>query len=209
MKIAVIGANGKAGRLIVEEADIRGIDTTAIVRSENKSVAKHVIEKDLFDLTKEDVVGFDVLVNSFAVWQPELYPKHIEAIKHLSNLLRGSERRLIVVGGAGSLFLDESYIKTLSDSEGFPEEFKGLADAMRESLDVLKKEFDVNWTYISPAADFDAEGEKTGKYIKRGEVFSVNEKGESRISYADYATAFVDEIENGQHIKERISLLGE
>ena len=66
---------------------------------------------------------------------------------------------------------------------------------------------DVKWTFISPAGDFQAEGEKTGAYILAGEELTLNEKGESIISYADYAIALVDEIEKGNHIQERISVV--
>lgn len=65
MKIAVIGANGKAGKLIANEAVKRGFDVTAIVRSENQSQAQHVLQKDIFALTREDLLGFDALVNAF------------------------------------------------------------------------------------------------------------------------------------------------
>ena len=68
---------------------------------------------------------------------------------------------------------------------------------------------DVKWTYLSPAADFQADGEKTGKYILAGEDFTLNAKGESVISYADYAIAMVDEIEKGNHIGQRISVVKE
>ena len=68
---------------------------------------------------------------------------------------------------------------------------------------------DVKWTYLSPAADFQADGEKTGKYILAGEDFTLNSQGESVISYADYAIAMVDEIEKGNHIGQRISVVKE
>ena len=67
----------------------------------------------------------------------------------------------------------------------------------------------MQWTFVSPAADFQAEGERTGKYILAGEEFTLNSKNESIISYADYAIAMVDEIEKGKHIKERISVVRE
>lgn len=78
---------------------------------------------------------------------------------------------------------------------------------LREALKELRKVEDVNWTYVSPAIDFQADGEKTGKYILSGEEFTLNERNESIISYADYAVAMVDEIEKGNHIKERISVV--
>lgn len=78
---------------------------------------------------------------------------------------------------------------------------------MAKALDELRKRDDVQWTYISPAGDFQAEGERTGNYILAGEELTLNEKGESIISYADYAIAMVDEIEKGTHIKQRISVV--
>ena len=78
-----------------------------------------------------------------------------------------------------------------------------------KALEELRKFNDVNWTYVSPAGDFRADGERTGKYILGGEELVLNSKGESVISYADYAIAMVDEIESGKHIKERISVVSE
>ena len=78
-----------------------------------------------------------------------------------------------------------------------------------KALGELRKFDDVNWTYVSPAGDFQADGERTGKYILGGEELVLNSKGESVISYADYAIAMVDEIESGKHIKERISVVSE
>ena len=84
-----------------------------------------------------------------------------------------------------------------------------LANAQGKELELLRKRNDVNWTFISPAGDFQAEGERTGKYILAGEELTLNSKGESIISYADYAIAMVDEIVKGNHIKERISVVRE
>ena len=78
---------------------------------------------------------------------------------------------------------------------------------MAKALGELRLRNDVNWTYISPAGDFQADGEKTGEYILGGEELTLNDKGESIISYADYAVALVDEIVKGKHIRERISVV--
>ena len=102
MKIAVICANGKAGQLITKEAVNRGLDVTAIVRSENKSSAKNVIIKDLFELTAEDLKGFDAVVDAFGAWTPDVLPQHSTSLKHLCDLLSGTDVRLLVVGhGSG------------------------------------------------------------------------------------------------------------
>ena len=79
---------------------------------------------------------------------------------------------------------------------------------MAKALSELRENKDVKWTYISPAAEFVADGERTGEYILAGKEFTLNSKGESVISYADYAIAFVDEAVSGNHIQERISVLG-
>lgn len=207
MKIAVVGANGKSGKLIVKEAVERNIDVTAIVRSENASLAKTVITKDLFDLTKEDLVGFDVVVDAFGAWTEETLPLHSTSLQHLCNLLSGSTTRLLVVGGAGSLFVDKEHTVRLIDTPDFPDMFKPLASNMGKALEELRTRNDVNWTYISPAADFQAEGAKNGEYLLAGEEFTVNAKGESVISYADYAVAMLDEILHGNHVQQRISVI--
>ena len=87
MKIALIGANGKAGKLIANEAVKRGFDVTAIVRSENQSQAQHVLQKDLFALTREDLQGFDAVVDAFGVWNEEQFPFHITSLRHLADLV--------------------------------------------------------------------------------------------------------------------------
>ena len=208
MKIAVIGANGKAGSLIVNEAVERGHDVTAIVRSANKSEAQHELIKDLFDLTKEDLLEFDAVVSAFGAFARDNLPQHTSSLEHLAMLLADTKIRLLIVGGAGSLYMDPEMSIQLSDTPDFPADYKPLARAMAEGLAHLRQFDNVLWTYISPAADFDADGAKTGDYILAGEVFTVNEAGQSRISYADYAVAMLDEIEKGSHIKKRISVLG-
>lgn len=207
MKVGVVCANGKAGKLIVKEAVERGLDVTAIVRGENESVADKVIAKDLFDLTADDLKGFDVVVDAFGAWTEDALPKHSSSLKHLCDALSGSQTRLMVVGGAGSLYVNKEHTAQVSEGQDFPEIFKPLATAMAKALTELRQRKDVRWTYISPAGDFQAEGEKTGEYILAGEELTLNEKGESIISYADYAVAMVDEITKGNHIQERISVV--
>lgn len=96
----------------------------------------------------------------------------------------------------------------LMDSAGFPESYLPIASAMAEALSELRRRQDVRWTYVSPAAEFVSDGERTGTYLLGGEEFVCNEKGESTISYADYAIAMVDEAVNGAHIQKRISVTG-
>lgn len=206
MKIAVICANGKEGRLIVGEAIARGVEVTAVVRGENQSAATMVIRKDLFDLTAADLEGFDAVIDAFGAWTPETLPQHSTSLKHLCDLVSGKETRLLVVGGAGSLYVNPEHTMQVMDGADFPEMFKPLAFSMGRALEELRTRADVKWTYISPAIDFQADGAKTGKYISGGEELIWNDKGESIISYADYAVAMVDEALNGNHIRQRISV---
>ena len=209
MKIAVVCANGKAGKFIVKEAVERGLDVTAVARGENKSVAQNYIEKDLFDLTKEDLANFDVVIDAFGTWAEETLPLHSTSLKKLCDLLSNTNKRLLVVGGAGSLYVDKKHTKQVMDDPDFPDIFKPLAKAQGKTLEELRKRNDVKWTFISPASDFQAEGKRTGKYILGGEELTLNSKGESIISYADYAIAMIDEAVEGKHIQERISVVVE
>ena len=206
-KIAVVAANGKAGKLVVEEAVQRGMDVTAFVRSENATVAQEAVVKDIMDLTAEDLAGFDAVVDAFGAWTPETLPQHSTTLEHLCDVLSGSQTRLLVVGGAGSLYVNPEHTMAVSDAPDFPEIFKPLAFAMAAALADLRKRDDVNWTYISPAGDFQADGDRTGEYILGGEELALNDRGESIISYADYAIAMVDEIESGDHVRQRISVV--
>lgn len=209
MKIAVVCANGKAGKLIVKEAVDRGLDVTAVVREENQTCSQKVLKKDLYDLTAADLTGFDVVIDAFGAWAPEALPQHSTSLKHLCDILSGTQIRLLVVGGAGSLYVNPEHTVCVADGPDFPDAFKPLAAAMAKALSELRQRTDVNWTYISPAKDFQAEGARTGRYILGGKEMTLNSKGESVISYADYAIAMIDEAVDGHHIRERISVVAE
>ena len=206
-KIAVVAANGKAGRAIVKEAVSRGLDVTAMVREANRTDAQHTIERDLFDLTAADLAGFDVVIDAFGAWTPQTLPQHSTSLAHHCDILSGTNTRLLVVGGAGSLYTNPEHTACLANSPDFPDAYKPLAGAMAKALGELRKRSDVRWTYLSPAADFQADGPRTGSYILGGEELAVNGRGQSAISYADYAIAMVDQAVSGDHIQRRISVV--
>ena len=106
------------------------------------------------------------------------------------------------------MYVNSEHTVQVKDLESFPDMFRPLATNMGEALSELRKRSDVQWTYLSPAGDFVADGERTGEYLLGGEEYFVNDKGESRISYADYAIAMVDEIENANNIQKRFSVIG-
>ena len=103
--------------------------------------------------------------------------------------------------------MNSEHTQQLFETPNFPEDYKPLATAQAKTLDEIRKRNDVKWTFVSPAADFQPDGEKTGKYILAGEEFTTNSKGESVLSYADYAVAMIDEVVKGNHIQQRISIL--
>lgn len=211
MKIGIIGATGKAGDLILKEAVKRGHEVTAIVRNSQKVENQDtpLLEKDVFSLSTEDLAPFDVVVNAFGV-PPEKAEQHVEAGRILINVLKEAhDTRLIVVGGAGSLFVDEARTTRLAETPEFPEAFRSIANGQAQNLADLEASEGIQWTFLSPAAFFDPEGRRTGRYQKGDDGFIVNSKGKSYISYADYAIALVDEIESGEHKNRRFTVVSE
>ena len=207
MKIAIIGASGKAGSLILKEAVERGHEVTAIVRDGSKITNDQVavLEKDIFNLTADDVKVFDVVVNAFNAPHGQEH-LHVEAGKKLIDILSGLKTRLIVVGGAGSLYVDEAKTVQLFNTPEFPELYLATAKNMGENLKELQGTTSVNWTYISPSAFFDPQGSRTGAYQTGQDHLLANSEGKSYVSYADYAIALVDEIENAKHLNERFTV---
>lgn len=211
MKIGIIGASGKAGSFILTEAVERGHEVTAIVRNaekvKNRNVA--VLEKDIFDLKAEDVKEFDVVVNAFGGVHGQEH-LHVDAGKILIEAMKGAPlTRLIVVGGAGSLFVDEAKTIRLMNTPDFPKEYFATASNQGRNLEDLQAATGIQWTFISPAAFFNPEGKRTGSYQKGKDNLIVNAAGQSYVSYADYAIAVLDEIENPEHTNERFTVVSE
>lgn len=207
-KVAVLCAAGRQGKLLVKEAVSRGYDVTAFVRGKAEESEVKTVVRDLFDLKREDLVGFDVVIDAFGAWTSDTVDGIYKAVRYLCDLLSGTNVRLLVVGGAGSLFVDKERVTTVADLPTFPDVFKPVAAAHAKALAELRIRSDVKWTYLSPAGNFVADGERTGEYILGGEDYFVNEKGVSEISYADYAIAMIDEIENENNIQKRFSVIG-
>lgn len=210
MKIGIVGASGKVGNLVLKEALKRGHEVTAIVRDASKLVDTNVavIEKNVFDLKTEDLNQFEVVVNAFGAPLGE-EQAHVDAGHVLIEALKGTKTRLIVVGGAGSLYVDDNKTVRLIDTPEFPDFVKPTAKGQGRNLEELLQTTDLTWTFIIPSAVFDAEGKGTGSYQAGTDRLLVNSKGESYISYADYAIALVDEIENAKHLNQRFTVVGE
>ena len=146
MKIAIIAANGKAGKLIAAEAVNRGIDLTAFVRGENKSAAQSAVQKDALSLTKDDLAAFDVVVDAVGGWTADTVGAIPAVAKHLAEVLSGTQTRLLVVGGAGSLFVNKEHTACVADDPAFPADWKPLASAHAEALASLRATTGLKWT---------------------------------------------------------------
>ena len=208
MKIGIIGATGKAGQKLTQEAIKRGLDVTAIVRDASKlTESVQVIEKNILELTEEDIKPFDVIINTFAAPLTDAEQYRVMG-KHLIAIFSDVSTRLIVVGGAGRLFVDETSATHLFDTPDFPEFLIPSSKNQYESYLDLKAS-SIEWTYVSPAAFFDPEGRRTGNYEIGKDHLIFNSAGESYISYADLAVAIIDEAVGEKYLCAAITVVGE
>jgi putative NADH-flavin reductase len=211
VKIAVIGASGKVGSFIRDEALARGHQVTAIVRHPEKITVRNphltVVKADVLkDKVDELVKGHDAVISAYnAGWDnPDIYNEHVKGAEAImSGVKKSAIKRLLVVGGAGSLEIAPGV--QLVDTVDFPEHFKGGALATRETLYMLKKEKELEWTFLSPPQKLDP-GERTGHYRVGKDQLLKDKGGESKISTQDYAVAMLDELEHPKHIRERFTV---
>ncbi|UVH50254.1 NAD(P)-dependent oxidoreductase [Pseudomonas sp. CBS] len=200
-KIAIIGATGRAGSQLLEEALRRGHTVTAIARNTDKiGVRPGVIAKQVDALDaqalEQAIRGNDVVISAahFATLPAEAV---INPVK------KAGVKRLLVVGGAGSLLLSGG--SRVIDSPGFPEEYKAEASAGSVFLDTLRQEKDLDWTFLSPSAEF-VETARTGKFRLGQDELLVSSEGRSWISFADFAIALIDEVETPKHSRQRFTV---
>lgn len=207
MRVVLYGATGKVGSVILKELVDRGHTVAAVARTPEK-IKKlknvSVVQGDLSDPAK--IAGVvkraDAVVSAYGP-PPD---KTTEIIAATDCLVRGIEQaggpRLVVVGGAGSLFVAPGV--TVRESGHLPKELIPIVDAHIQVLRNLKQS-SINWTYFSPAGFFEP-GEHTGKFRLGKDDLITDAEGNSRISFEDYAIALVDELENPQHQRERFTI---
>lgn len=205
MNILVIGANGNAGRRIVEKALKAGHQVTGVVRREGTIEGIPTIVKDALQLTKDELTQFDVVVNATSAFTPDTYHLQTDLTLLLVKALVNTNTRLIVVGGAGSLYVDEDHTVQLYDTPDFPADYLGLAKAQGKAIEILRKFSTVDWTFFSPAADFDENGALSSDYVLGTENFILNKEGNSYISYETYAQILVGEINNHKFGRQRFT----
>jgi putative NADH-flavin reductase len=214
MKIIVFGATGNVGRRIAAEASRRGHEVVGVVRDPGAvaAVDPHV-QLVKGDATKADSVaqitsGADAVVSAIS---PRPNPRGLAAPSLVENaravisgLRRSGVKRVLFVGGAGSLEVAPG--QQLLDQPGFPEAYKAEALEGREALRVWRTEADgLDWTFLSPAAEI-GPGERTGRYRTTDDRFLTDAAGRSVISFEDYAVAVLDELEHAQHVGKRFGV---
>lgn len=214
MKIALIGATGFVGGVVLKEAIERGHEVTAIVRNPQKlSPQKNlVVEKgDVLDsdTLSQSLKGHDLLISTYnAGWtNPDLYNDFLNGSKSIQEAVKKSGvKRYIVIGGAGSLFAAPNV--QIVDTPEFPAAWKPGALAARDYLNILRKDDELEWTFVSPALEMHpgTPRERRGTYRTGSDspVFDANHK--STISVDDLAVAILDEAENPKHIKQRFTV---
>ena len=205
MNILVIGANGKAGHRIVEKALKAGHQVTGLVRREGAIEGIPTIVKDALQLKKQELTQFDVVVNATSAFTPDTYHLPADLTLLLVKALANTNTRLIAIGGAGSLYVDEGHTVQLNDTPEFPKEFLARSKTHGKSDDILRKFSNVDWTMFTPPPILDAEGPESNDYVLGNENVILNKEGKPYISYATFAQILVDEINNHKFSRQRFT----
>lgn len=200
MKLAIIGATGFVGAELLKEALSRGHEVTAIVRHPEKVPTLprvKAVKADVgspLELAKA-LAGSDAVISSVKFVETDAR-KLVQAVKE------AQVKRLLVVGGAGSLSVRPGV--ELVDTPEFPGIYKKEALAGRDFLKTLRQEKELEWTFLSPSAEFFS-GERTGKFRLGSDELLVRD-GRSQISTSDYAIAMLDEVEKSRHVRQRFTV---
>lgn len=212
--VLLIGATGFVGSAVLKELVNRGHKVTAVARNLDKVLKNDNVTPVKADVADVDVMarlaaGKDAIISAYNPgWtNPDIkklietnYPKILEAAK------KSGVKRLLIVGGAGTLFVKPGL--RVVDSGAIPAEIMdGVRPLGNFYLDVLMNEKSIDWVFLSPAGAFDEKGERTGRFrLGKDDLIVDPATGTSHISVEDYAVAMVDELENEAHHKERFTL---
>lgn len=199
MKVAVLGASGRAGSEIVKELASRGHEVIAIARKPEAISTGPGITAVAGDATDPQALA-SVIQGSDAVISALHFDVSAQTL--LSALKAANVGRLLVVGGAASLEVAPG--KKLIDTPEFNPDWKPTAMAGINFLNEIRNETEVDWTFFSPSA-YIFEGPRLGTYRGGTDQLITNEAGESKISFADYAIAMVDELEQHRHSRARFT----
>ncbi|CAI2070051.1 MULTISPECIES: NAD(P)-dependent oxidoreductase [Serratia] len=210
MKVAIIGATGFVGRRVVDEALARGLQVTAIARQKKDLPDNANLTVALGDVADgpwlaQQLAGHDVVISAYNPgWaEADLYEKTAKGAQQiLAAVKQSAVKRLLYVGGAGSLEVAPGV--ELVDTPQFPENIRPGAQAVRDLRNALKKETQLDWTYLSPAALLEP-GKRTGQFRLGTTQLLMKGEAPANISVEDLAVAIIDEVEKPQFIKAQFT----
>jgi len=212
MKIALIGGTGFVGTPVLAELLSRGHAVTLLARNPSKVAAQaglNVVKADVLDAAQvaQAVTGQDAVVSAYNPgWgEAQIHDLFLQGTRAIfTGIKQAGVKRLLVVGGAGSLFVAPGV--QLVDTPGFPAEYKQGALAAREALNLIKKEDTLEWTFLSPPIAL-APGERSGQYrLGADNLLPGVADAPAGISVQDLAVAIVDELETPRHIQKRFTV---
>lgn len=211
MKIALIGATGYVGTPLLDELLQRGHPVTVLARNPGKTAPRTgltVVAADAQDATqvRQAVAGHDAVISAYNPgWTvPDIHDQFLKGTRAIyAGVREAGVRRLLVVGGAGSLFVAPGL--QLVDTPQFPAEYKQGALAAREALNLIRTEEALDWTFLSPPILL-VPGERTGRYRLGTDAPLMNDEQPGNISVQDLAVVIADEIEQGRHVKQRFTV---
>jgi putative NADH-flavin reductase len=211
MKVALIGPTGFVGSEVLKELLARGHEVVALARDPAKLTPRAGLTVVKADAKQADQVaaaveGADAVVSAYNPgWSvPDIHTEFLEGTRAIHDgVKRAGVKRLIVVGGAGSLYAAPGL--QLVDTPEFPAEWKQGALAAREALNLIRQESSLDWTFLSPAVHLEP-GERRGSYRVSLDTPVMDANGPAHVSTADLAVAIVDELERPQHIRRRFTV---
>jgi putative NADH-flavin reductase len=208
MKVALIGATGFVGSRILNETLDRDHEVTAVVRRPERLPIRPNLTGQKLDVLEGEALagllaGHDAVISAYSA-DPDAADKYEAMVAGAKAIIAAAKkagvRRLLVVGGAGSLEIAPG--QQIIDQPGFPEEWKPGALGTREFLYLLREKPDLDWTFLSPAQMLQP-GARTGEFRLGGDQVMVDAEDQCRISVEDYAVAMIDELEEPRHIRQR------
>ena len=220
-KIAVISANSPSGRPIVKEAVARGNQVTVFITHDNTTVASDVVMKDPMDITKEDLAGFDAVIDASGAWSDAYLPKHYASLFHICDCLSGTDTKFMIVGGEGTNYDDMAISRWFGN--GYVHEHSEYdntrsiltrwfgSDSVYAGIGESSHVNDFPEAFQERPASMDAVFSELRKrkdvnwvYMSPSCGFSIG--GQTVAAYDDYAVDMIDEVESGIHYQQRIGV---
>ena len=155
-------------------------------------------------MNAEDIKDCDVIIDAISAWVEETFPIHNKTFYHISRLIENTDKHYIKIGGTGTMFIKKNHHQQLKDWEDFPDELKPLANVLVDNLNYIRTFSNLNWTYVSPAFQYEYELPSVNHYHVKGEYYPVDQLIETKISYTDFARALIDIAENRSYFRQRI-----